>query len=111
MTSDDQDSRLDQLLRTTRAPAPPDDLANRIVAFATAQPQEASRPTLGGVVQQAFRGLLADWPHGLAYKAAFLLLVAVITFGTGIGQGVRTTTTLADDDLTEIIFGDFTNIL
>lgn len=111
MTRDEQDDRLDRLLGMTRTPAPTDNLADRIVAFATAQPQQPRRMTLGGVAQQVFGGLLADWPHGLAYKAGFLVLVAAITFGTGIGQGVNHTTSLADDDLSAIIFGDFTSTL
>lgn len=111
MTRDEQDDRLDRLLGMSRTPAPTDDLADRIVAFATAQPQSPRRKPLGGLVQQVCGGLLADWPHGLAYKAGFLVLVAAITFGTGIGQGVNTTASLADDDLSAIIFGDFTSTL
>lgn len=111
MTPDEQDSRLDQLLRATKTPAPPADLADRIVAFATVQPQQPRQARLSGVFHRVFGGLVAEWPHGLAYKAAFLILVAAITFGTGIGQGVRNTTAVADDDLDTIIFGDFTNTL
>lgn len=111
MTRDEQDDRLDRLLGMTRTPAPADDLADRIVACATAQPQQAKRKTLGAFVHRVLGGLLADWPHGLAYKAGFLMLVAAITFGTGIGQGVNHTTSIADDDLSAIIFGDFTSTL
>jgi hypothetical protein len=106
-TPDEQDRRLDRLLRATKIPPPSEDLAQRIITAATAQPQPR-RPEAPSLLRRVFGGLMADWPNGLAYKAAFMLLVALITFGTGIGQGVHGVSTVADDDLTAIIFGDLT---
>ena len=111
---DNSDARLDRLLRgaaiSGATPAPPDDLADRIVGFATLQPQR--KPfTIGALVRHVLDGVMADWPHGLAYKAAVMLLVAVVTFGSGIERGFRGASQQADAELVNVIFGDFTGNL
>jgi hypothetical protein len=100
------DPRLERLLRgLPTPPSPPHDLAQRIVAFATAQPQHR-RLTLAERAHLVWDGLTADWPHGLAYKAAAMALVALVTFGSGIEQGFRGEPHLSDAELTAVIFGD-----
>ena len=104
---DDSDSRLDRLLRTAAPPAPPAGLADRIIGFAAAQPQH--KPfAIGDWLRQAWRGVMADWPQGLAYKAAIMLLVAVVTFGGGIQRGFHGGSQRADAEFVDVILGDFT---
>ena len=104
--NDDDDSRLDRLLRgLPTPPPPPDDRAARIVAFATLQPQGKGL-AIGDWARLVWDGLTADWPHGLAYKAAAMALVALITFGSGIEQGFRGEPHLSDAELAGVIFGD-----
>ncbi len=103
---DDDDSQLDRLLRgLPTPPPPPDDLAERIVAFATAQPQRKGF-AIGDRARLVWGGLTADWPHGLAYKAAAMGLVALVTFGSGIEQGFRGESRLSDAELASVIFGE-----
>jgi hypothetical protein len=100
-----RDAALDRLLRGLPMPQPPDGLAERIVGFATAQPQRKTFAP-GLWAHQIWDGLTADWPHGLAYKAAAMALVAIITFGSGIEQGFRGEPRVSDAEIARVIFGD-----
>ena len=104
---DDSDSRLDRLLCAAPPPVPPEGLADRIVGFATAQPQRKAF-VLGDWLRQVRDGVMADWPQGLAYKAAVMLLVAVVTFGGGIQRGFHGASQQAGAELVDVLFGDFT---
>lgn len=77
------DSELADRLRRLPYPAPPADLADRIVQFATAQPQQKASFRLGAAVDRFFAQLFAPLPAGMAHKSALACaLVMVVALGS-----------------------------
>jgi hypothetical protein len=72
---------LERRLRAWRLDSPPEDLARRIVAVASREPQWQPRRAR---LQRWLGRALTEWHYGLAFKAGALALCALI--GLVVGQ-------------------------
>jgi hypothetical protein len=77
------DEDLKKLSQTWHIEAPATDLADRIVARATAKPQQ--KPLLLRAQRYAIAAL-SEWQTAWAYKLAGLALCAIVGFGIGMNQ-------------------------
>lgn len=101
-----QDPELAQRLRRLPYPAPPADLADRIVQFATAQQQQKPPFRLGDAMTRFFAQLLAPLPAGMPQKSAFACVLVMIMavgslapeIGTGQISSSQTAYSIEDDE-------------
>lgn len=98
------DKEFDRLMATMRAGEPSPDLANRIVEQAIALPQRRGfswNAWLSSMTEELF----ATWPQGMAYKTAFMAVIAVLTFGAGVEQAMRQPG--GESEVAALAVGDF----